>query len=683
MRKSLALLLLPFAIFACRNLRLGQDVPTPMPTPSESAILASPLAAALDAKIEELEPKLIAWRRHLHQYPELSNREVETSRYVAQQLRDMGLSPRTGVARHGVVAVIEGGLPGPVVALRADMDALPVSEEVDLPFASRATALWEGKTVGVMHACGHDAHTAMLLTAAAALVSVRQRLPGKVLLIFQPAEESVPREEQPAGAELMVQEGVLDNPKVEAIFGLHVMAQQPSGLLAWRTGPVMAATDRFEIIVHGRQTHGAKPWAGVDPIVIGSEIVGALQTIVSRKIDLLREPAVLTVGQFEAGVRNNIVPDRARLVGTIRSFDATMRQDIHEKLRQIAQGIAVAHGARAEVILDRGYPVTINHPELVDRMCATLIRIGGEQIVETPKIAGAEDFSFYAQKVPGLFVFLGVTPKDKLASADSNHSPRFFLDESALPRGVRAMAHLAADYLFAGAAKKTDATSSPASIPENARARFLREIGFDKNEEWESLEVSKSLVTETRRKIYFSKEAVTQALLEHGGGEGFQSKPMNYPDRTVFIAESLQPDGTRIDTEVLITRREGPPEFLLFDAKGEESKTFHQPGDPPDGPPPGNVPRVCMGCHLGTGYFDPMMSFPTEPKERRVEIDPRFRDVALIKKFLEGYHRGSHLFGPYGSIWLAKLKADSRDGKLSAQDRPYFDLLRKKYPELK
>ncbi len=321
-----------------------------------SALSPSPLAAKLDAALAANRQQLIEWRRHLHQNPELGNHEVETAKFVAERLRSFGLEPRTGVARTGVVAVIEGGRPGPVVALRADMDALPVAEEVDLPFASKATATWEGKTVGVMHACGHDTHVAMLLDAAKALASVRKELPGKVVLLFQPAEESVPLEEQPAGAELMVKEGVLDDPKVDVVFGLHVFAQLESGVLGYRRGPVLAAADRFEIVVQGRQTHGSKPWAGIDPIVVGSEIVTALQTVVSRTIDVTHEPAVVTVGQFDAGVRNNIIPDRARLVGTIRTFDEAMRSDIHARIRRIAEGVAAAHGTTARVAIETGYP---------------------------------------------------------------------------------------------------------------------------------------------------------------------------------------------------------------------------------------------------------------------------------------------------------------------------------------
>ena len=362
---------------------------------------ASPLAAGSTRRSRRTAQGLIEWRRHLHQNPELGNREVETAQFVAERLRSFGLAPRTGVAKTGVVAVIEGGRPGPVVALRADMDALPVTEEVDLPFASKATATWEGKTVGVMHACGHDAHTAMLLDAAQALASVRKDLPGKVVLLFQPAEEGVPIAEQPAGAELMLKEGALDDPKVDAVFGLHVFAQLPSGVLGYREGPLLAAADRFEILVQGRQAHGSKPWAGIDPIVVGSEIVTALQTIVSRALDITHEPAVVTVGQFESGVRNNIIPDRARLVGTIRTFDEAMRDDAHARVRASPRA-SRRRTARAprwrSSAATRSPPTT---PALTRRMLPTLERLAPGRVRELAKITGAEDFSFFANKVPG------------------------------------------------------------------------------------------------------------------------------------------------------------------------------------------------------------------------------------------------------------------------------------------
>lgn len=436
----LMLLFAALALPACQSSKTEMSAPARVPGQPTAALLAR-----ADAAIPVQD--LVTWRRHLHQHPELSNREVETARYIEQQLRAMGLTTQTGIAKHGLKAVIEGGRPGPTVALRADIDALPVTEEVDLPFASKAKGTFEGKSVGVMHACGHDSHVAMLLAAAKALLTVRDELPGKVVLIFQPAEEGAPAGESPAGAEAMILEGVLDNPKVDAIFGIHVFAGVRSGRIGYRKGPIMAAGDRFELIVEGRQAHGSKPWAGIDPIVIGSEIVTALQTIVSRQVDIIKEPAVVTVGQFEAGVRNNIIPDRARLVGTIRTFDRDMQADIHARLKRMAESIAAGYGAKARLSIDPGYPVTSNSPALTEQMLPTLRNIAGDDVFETMKLTGSEDFSFYANRVPGMFLFLGVTPENKLATADSNHSPRFEIDESALPRGAQVLAHLAIDYL--------------------------------------------------------------------------------------------------------------------------------------------------------------------------------------------------------------------------------------------
>jgi amidohydrolase len=412
-----------------------------------SAAPAAPLAGEIDRRAAAVEADLIAWRRHLHEHPELSNREVETAKFIAEKLTSFGLQPKTGIARTGVVALIEGAKPGPVVALRADMDGLPVKEEVDLPFASKATGEFEGRTVPVMHACGHDTHMAILLAAARVLTHLRPQLPGTVKLIFQPAEEGPPASEQPAGGEKMVQEGVLANPKVDAIFGLHAWALLESGQVGWRSGPLMAAADRFEIIVEGRQTHGSTPWNGVDPIVTAAQIVSALQTIVSRHVELVKEPAVVTVGQFEAGIRANIIPDRARLVGTIRTFDEAMRGDIHAQVRRIAESLAGAAGARAVVTIEKGYPVTVNHAALTARMVPTLERVAPGRTVEMRKVTGAEDFSYFQQQVPGLFFFLGTTPKDRMARVETNHSPRFYVDESALMTGVRALLHLTADYL--------------------------------------------------------------------------------------------------------------------------------------------------------------------------------------------------------------------------------------------
>ncbi len=411
----------------------------------------------VDRLTAEVMPRVIAWRRDIHQHPELGNREFRTSRIIAEYLASIGYEVKTGVARTGVVAVLRGGRApatgGPVVALRADMDALPVTELVDLPFKSVEKAEWNGQQVGVMHACGHDNHVAILLGAATVLSKLKGQLPGTVKLIFQPAEEGPPEGESPAGAELMVREGVLDNPKVDAIFGLHVSAL-PAGEIRYRSGPLMASGDFFKIVLTGKQTHGAAPWGGVDPIVLGSQIVMALQTIVSRTVNITEAPAVVTVGRFSGGVRSNIIPEKVELEGTVRAFDESVRQDIHRRLRDISTKYAEAAGASATVEFGLGYPVTKNDPALTERMLPVLKRVAGADGVKVSPLTGAsEDFSFFQQKVPGLYFMLGVTPRDQdHTRVPVNHSPLFFADESALPVGVRLMSSLAIDYLQGTAA---------------------------------------------------------------------------------------------------------------------------------------------------------------------------------------------------------------------------------------
>jgi len=409
---------------------------------------ANPLAAQIDRLTHELTPQVVRWRRDFHQHPELGNREVRTAKIIADELRRLGYEVQTGIAHTGVVAVLKGGKPGPVVALRADMDALPVTEQVDVPFKSTVRTQWNGQEVGVMHACGHDNHMAILLGAASIFARVREQLPGSIKLIFQPAEEGPPAGEQ-GGAELMVKEGVLENPRVDAIFGLHVFPRTV-GTIEYRPGPVMASADSFTIRIKGKQTHGAVPWGGVDPIVIGSQIVMALQTIVSRNVNITEAPAVVTIGAFNGGNRFNIVPETAELAGTVRAFSEHVRKDIHRRIRDITTKTAEAAGGSAEISYGIGYPVTINDPKLTERMAPTLGRVAGAANVRISALTGtAEDFSFYQQKVPGMFFFLGVTPKGQdLATAPQNHSPLFFADEAALPLGMRAMANLAMDYLF-------------------------------------------------------------------------------------------------------------------------------------------------------------------------------------------------------------------------------------------
>ena len=412
---------------------------------------ANPLAPQVDKLTQELTPQVVTWRRDFHQHPELGNRETRTAKVIADELRRLGYEVQTGVAHTGVVAVLKGGKPGPTVALRADMDALPVTEQVDVPFKSTAKATWNGQEVGVMHACGHDNHMAILLGAATILARVRDQMPGSVKLIFQPAEEGPPAGEQ-GGAELMIKEGVLDNPKVDAIFGLHVFPMT-AGVIEYRPGPLMASGDGFTIRITGKQTHGAVPWGGIDPIVVGAQIVMSLQTIVSRSVNITEAPAVVTIGAFNGGNRFNIVPETVELLGTVRAFNEDVRKDIHRRIHDIATKTAEAAGAKAEITLGIGYPATINDPALTERMSPTLRRVAGADNVRLSALTGtAEDFSFFQQRVPGMFFFLGVTPPGvDPKTAPQNHSPLFFADESALPVGVRALTNLALDFLFVAA----------------------------------------------------------------------------------------------------------------------------------------------------------------------------------------------------------------------------------------
>ena len=409
--------------------------------------LASDINTELKSANKSVSEKVIKWRRHLHQYPELSNREFETAKYVAKHLRSLGLEVETGVAHTGVVAKLKGGKKGPLIALRADMDALPVKEQVDLPFASTQTTEYKGNTVGVMHACGHDNHVAILMAAAESLVKIKEELAGDILFVFQPAEEGAPDGEE-GGAELMLKEGLFKE-KPEAVFGLHVTSSLNTGQIGFREGPLMASADKFTITVKGRQTHGSRPWNGVDPIVASSQIIMATQTIASRQVDVTKAPSVVSFGAINGGVRNNIIPDQVEMVGTIRTFDQEMRADIKKRLAKTAEMVAESGGAEAHVHIDHGYPVTVNDVELTKKMAPTLAGVvGKENLITTPLITGAEDFSYYALETPGMFFFLGVTPKGQDAvTAPSNHSPHFFADEKALQLGVNAMTQLVIDYL--------------------------------------------------------------------------------------------------------------------------------------------------------------------------------------------------------------------------------------------
>jgi amidohydrolase len=408
---------------------------------------AQDLSAEIDTRLTAVMPKVIAWRRDIHQHPELGNLEVRTAKVVADHLRALGLEVTTGVAKTGVVGVLRGGRPGPVVALRADMDALPVKEMADLPFKSVARSRYNGEDVDVMHACGHDAHTAMLMGVAEIFAGMKAQLPGTVKFFFQPAEEGPPPGET-GGAGDMVAAGVLENPKVDAIFGMHVMPMD-AGTLWYRSGGIMASSDRLHIVVHGRQTHGAAPWGGVDPVAISAQIINGLQTIVSRQTDITNAPAVVTIGRISGGIRYNIIPDSVVMDGTIRALDPEVQKDLHARVRRTTQLIAQSAGGEAEVEIETTAPVTYNDPALTERMAPTLRRVAGANktfIVQPTTLA--EDFSKFQLKVPGVFFYLGVNQ----AGADPlkvprNHSPLFFVNEDALPVGVRAMANMAMDFL--------------------------------------------------------------------------------------------------------------------------------------------------------------------------------------------------------------------------------------------
>lgn len=401
------------------------------------------LPADIQPKIDAVMPKVVTWRRDFHQHPELSNQEFRTAEIIADHLRALGMEVQTEVAHTGVVGTLRGG-DGPVVALRADMDALPVTELVDLPFASKAKGVYQGREVGVMHACGHDNHVAILMGVAEVLAGMGDRLPGTVKFIFQPAEEGTP-DGSIGGAELMLMEGVFENPRPDVVFGLHVFPY-PVGTIATRPGGLMASSDRHQITIKGKQTHGAVPWAGVDPIVAASQVVMGLQTIVSRQLDATLTPSIVTVGRIEGGVRNNIIPESVELEGTIRTFDAATRNDIHTRIRRTASNIAEAAGATADIVIDQGYGVTRNDPTLYRQMAPTLEIVAGDRFIEATQTTTAEDFSYFANEVPGLFLFLGVAPEDPTL-IHPNHSPRFYADERALPVGVEALTSMTLDYM--------------------------------------------------------------------------------------------------------------------------------------------------------------------------------------------------------------------------------------------
>ena len=416
-----------------------------------SALHAQTTSKAEVAKrADAIEKKIIAWREDFHEHPELGNHEFRSADIIARHLRSLGIEVKTGVATTGVVGLLVGGKPGPVVALRADMDALPVIERTPVPFASKVTTTYMGNTVGVMHACGHDSHMAILTGVAEVMASMKADIHGTVKFIFQPAEEGLPPGEK-GGAEEMVKEGVMENPKVDAVFGLHIQSYQPVGTITYRAGGDMASVNDMQIIVKGRSSHGAYPWSSVDPIVTSAEIVSALQTVVSRNLHITDNPAVVTVGAINGGNRSNIIPEQVTMLGTIRTFSDGDEKMIIDRVKTIATKIAEANGATAEVKIPYSshYPVTYNDPALVAKMLPTLqATAGADNVMMRHAETGAEDFSFYEQKAPGIFIHLGGLPKggDPL-TAPAHHTPDFFIDEGGFTLGVKALCNLALDYM--------------------------------------------------------------------------------------------------------------------------------------------------------------------------------------------------------------------------------------------
>ncbi len=405
------------------------------------------MSAEIAAAADKINPQVIKWRRHFHEHPELSNREFKTAEMVAGHLRRLGLEVRTGVAKTGVIGILKGAEPGPVIGLRADMDALPVKERVDIPFASKVTADYLGTMVPVMHACGHDTHIAILMGAAEVLAGMKDKLKGTVVFIFQPAEEGPPGDEE-GGAQLMVKEGVMDNPKIDAIFGLHINSQTEIGQIGYKAGAAMASSDWFKVKIKGKQAHGSAPWAGVDPIVTAAYIIQGFQTIVSRQSMLTKAPVVITVGKINGGIRENIIPESLEMSGTIRTLDSAMQKDVHERMRTTVRTIAESQGAIAEIEIDTKTLVTSNTPELVDRMLPSLRKAAGaENVVFREWTTGAEDFSYFGEKAPSFYFFLGGMPLGQdPEKAPGHHTPDFYLDDSRLDVGVKAFCNIVFDY---------------------------------------------------------------------------------------------------------------------------------------------------------------------------------------------------------------------------------------------
>ncbi|UGU15373.1 amidohydrolase [Sinomicrobium kalidii] len=398
----------------------------------------------LQKDIENIEPKIIEWRRHFHQNPELSNREFNTAKKIAEHLKGLGMEVQTEVAKTGVVGILKGKKPGKVIALRADIDALPVTERVDVPFKSTVQTEYLGEETGVMHACGHDTHTAILMGVAEVLAE-NNDFAGTVKFIFQPAEEGPPPGEE-GGADLMVKEGVLKNPDVEAIFGLHISSLIDVGKIMYKPGGTMAAAQEFEIHVKGEQSHGSAPWTGVDPILVSAKIIDGLQSIISREMELTNEAAVITVGKISSGVRHNIIPETAEMLGTIRTLDYDMQKLLNRRMEEMVTTIAKAYKAEATINIDKGLPVTYNDPGLTAKTLPSLQEVAGEEnVILTKAVTGAEDFSFFQEKIPGFYFFLGGKPLDKAPT--QHHTPDFYIDESGMLLGVKAFTQIVFDYL--------------------------------------------------------------------------------------------------------------------------------------------------------------------------------------------------------------------------------------------
>ena len=411
---------------------------------SDIAKLKEKAAVAAD----KIEPRCIAWRRDFHQNPELGNNEFRTSKIIAEHLKRLGLEVKEGVAKTGVVGILKGAKPGPCIALRADIDGLPITERADIPFASKQKATYNGQEVGVMHACGHDTHTAMLMSVAEILSGMKNEIKGTIKFIFQPAEEGPPEGEE-GGAELMVKEGVMENPKVDVIFGLHIESDIEAGRIEYKPGAFMAAADWFSIKVKGKGSHGSQPWKGIDPIQVAAQIIDGLQNIVSRQMELTKAPVVITVGKIHGGVRQNIIPEDCQLDGTIRTLDSAMQKEVHQRIRWTAAKIAEASGATAEVSFSGKTLVTYNNPELVKKMIPSLESAAGTgNVKERNWVTGAEDFSYYGTKAPAFFFYLGGMPKGKdPKTAPPHHTADFYVDESGMNTGIKAFCDLVFDYM--------------------------------------------------------------------------------------------------------------------------------------------------------------------------------------------------------------------------------------------